>query len=87
MLYKLQTNPAVEELKQLMQLAKLQNPTRRQQKEEKQKTEKVEVERVKHENDGSVTVTKVNIIPFSSGRERFRKGTKSWATSTLIHLH
>ena len=66
---------AVEELKRFMEVAKLQNPTRRT----KEKAEpKVYSETVKQEEDGSVTIKKMEICPPSSGRERFGSGTKTW---------
>ena len=66
---------AVEELKRFMEVAKLQNPTRRS-KEKPQP--KVYSETVKQEDDGTVSIKKMEIRPSSSGRERFGSGTKTW---------
>ena len=60
-----------------MELAKLQTPTRRNgHKAEPQTVEKVET--VAPQDDGTVTITKMEIKPSSSGRERFGTGTKTW---------
>ena len=59
-----------------MHLSKLQVPTRRGFNEES-KTKTVE-DTVKAEDDGSVTITGVEIRPTSAGRERYGMGTKDW---------
>ena len=69
----------VEELKRFMVVAKLQNPTTRRQKQTKQEgTADDNTETVKHEDDGTVTITRMEIQPSSHGRERFGSGTKNW---------
>ena len=68
----------VEELKRFMEVAKLQDPTRRNKEREEPKPKAVNQDTVKQEDDGTVTISKMEILPFSSGRERFGAGTKAW---------
>lgn len=71
---------SVEELNRFMQVARLQNPTRRMKgKEEPTQAVIINSETVKQEADGTVTVSKMEILPTSSGRERFGSGTKNWS--------
>ena len=83
--YKSKESPAfftaVEELKKYMELSKLQNPTQRTRNKEEPKV--VNPESVKQEDDGTVTITKMEIRPTSSGRERFGSGTKMWTKYPL----
>ena len=68
----------VDELRKFMEISKLQNPrTRTSTKQAPGPIEKTET--VKQEEDGSVTITKVDIKPKSSGREHFGSGTKNWS--------
>lgn len=64
-------------VKELMEVAKLQNPTRRMKEKEKPK-QAVNQDTVKQEDDGTVTISKMEIMPASSGRERFGSRTKTW---------
>lgn len=41
---------------------------------------------VKQEDDGSVIITKVELVPTSSGRERFGARTKAWRKHSLDNL-
>ena len=68
--------PAVDELKKFMELAKLQHPTQRL--KNKQESTITNPETVKQEDDGTVTIQRMEVRPTSSGRERFGSGTKTW---------
>ena len=58
-----------------MEISKLQNPrTRTSTKQAPGPIEKTETVK-----EGSVTITKVDIKPKSSDRERFGSGTKNWS--------
>ena len=59
-----------------MEVAKLQNPTRRN--KEKEPKQAITHDTVIQEDDGTVTISKMEIMPSSSGRERFGSGTKTW---------
>ena len=60
-----------------MHLSKLQVLTRRRGSKEEGETETV-VDTVKAEDDGSVTISGVEIRPTSAGRESYGMGTKDW---------
>ena len=64
----------MDELWEFMEVAKLQTPRVRSKKEIATYPKKT----VKHEEDGSVHITKVEIKPKSSGRERFGERTRNW---------
>lgn len=64
------------------ELAKLQIPTKRRRVEEPE-PKVVLPDSVKQEDDGTVTITKVELVPTSSGRERFEAGTKAWRKHPL----
>lgn len=59
----------MEELKKFMELSKLQNPTRRNKPKEEEPWTVKKVETVKQLDDGTVSITKMEIKPTSSGRE------------------
>lgn len=71
----------VDELRKFMEISKLQNPRTRS--KTKVLPEVRPSNTVKEEDDGSVTITKVEIKPTSSGRERFGSGTKNWGKYPL----
>ena len=68
----------MEELKRFMEMAKLQNPTQRRKQTKEEGTSNDKTETVKHEDDGTITITRMEIQPSSHGRERFGSGTKNW---------
>ena len=76
------TYPTVEELRKFHELAKLQVSTKRRRVEEPE-PKVVPHDSIKQEEDGTVTITKVELDPTSSGRERFGAGTKTWKKHPL----
>ena len=60
-----------------MELSKLQNPTKRRKQSKLYAEEAKGSETVKQEEDGTVTITKMDIQAASSGREKFGAGTKT----------
>ena len=63
-------------------VAKLQTPTTRRKAEEKT-TLPNSATTVKESDDGNVHITRVDVRPSSSGRERFGVGTKLWPKFSL----
>ena len=57
----------VEEFKRFMEVAKLQNTRRNKEKEEPKQA--VNHDTVIQEDDGTVTISKMEIMPSSSGRD------------------
>ena len=56
----------MEELKQFMEVAKLQNPTTKRRKQTKEEgTSDDKTETVKHEDDGTITIMRMEIQPSS----------------------
>ena len=66
----------MEELKEFMAIAKLQVPTRR--RDGVQPKKEVHEDSVKEEEDGSLSITRVEFNPTSSGREHFGVRTTTW---------
>ena len=73
----------VEELKQFMACAKLQLPMTWQRGGEPPKLEETTHDSVKEDKDGSATITRVDFIPISSGRERYGSGMATWPKFSL----
>ena len=65
-----------------MEISKLQTPRIRRKKEEVA-AEARTLETVKQEEDGTVSITRVEIRPQSAGREKFGQGTKIWPKHPL----
>ena len=66
-----------EQLRHYIKISKMQVPTVRNQGGSNHPAETTE-DTVKELEDGTVSVTEIEIKPSSSGRERFGKGTKDW---------
>ena len=80
--HKAQNKYSDEELRRFMDVAKLQTPTTRRKAEEKT-TLPNSATTVKESDDGNVYITRVDVRPSSSGRERFGAGTKLWPKFSL----